>query len=470
MVGYIMIRAQGFPRADSLWGDYFVVNPSENFAQGETLIDLADDCRGACKRHALRYLDGGAFDGGTQIMIWTAGGTQPSENPYFPEGNMVQAETAVFDMDGESIDDRSRGFLPVEVIDVADLGLSSPFGWLEIATDKKSFISVRYDALDRFSVGLRSFCLRNPDGQSIRIEKYTNGFGADLPPGPSIPVGDPVLWEYSVSNNGDQDLYDVRVTDDQGVSVSCPRTSLEIGESMTCTANGFAVAGQYRNLGTVKGYTIDGSEVVDDDPSHYWGVGSLAARRQSGLLDRGLSTVASFQLSLPVFVVGTLMILLFAQTLRWVPAGGHVAFLEAPLRPLVHLALPATAIAVGLSAVIYRMARVSVIETQEQDWVRTARSKGPPEGVILRRHVVRNALGPVLTVVGLNVGTLLGGTVLIEYVFNWPGLSGFLVSAVEQRDYPAVQGIVLVISFLFILINLCVDLLYSILDPRIGHK
>lgn len=199
-------------------------------------------------------------------------------------------------------------------------------------------------------------------------------------------------------------------------------------------------------------------------------LGTLAARRQSGLLDRGLSTVASFQLALPVFVVGTLMILLFAQTLRWVPAGGHVAFLEAPLRHLVHLAMPATAIAVGLSAVIYRMTRVSVIETQEQDWVRTARSKGLPEGVILRRHVVRNALGPVLTVVGLNVGTLLGGTVLIEYVFNWPGLSGFLVNAVEQRDYPAVQGIILVISFLFILINLCVDLLYSILDPRIGHK
>ena len=90
--------------------------------------------------------------------------------------------------------------------------------------------------------------------------------------------------------------------------------------------------------------------------------------------------------------------------------------------------------------------------------------------LVLRRHVVRNALGPVLTVVGLSVGTLLGGTVLVEYVFNWPGLSGFLVGAVEQRDYPAVQSIVLVISFLFIMINLLVDLLYSVLDPRIRHS
>jgi len=132
--------------------------------------------------------------------------------------------------------------------------------------------------------------------------------------------------------------------------------------------------------------------------------------------------------------------------------------------------MPAFTIAVGLSAVVFRMARTTVIEMLERDWVRTARAKGLPRRQVMRRHVVRNALGPVLTVVGLQVGTLLGGTVLVEYVFNWPGLSGFLVSAVEQRDYPAVQSIVLVISFLFILINLGVDLLYSVLDPRIRHE
>jgi peptide/nickel transport system permease protein len=199
-------------------------------------------------------------------------------------------------------------------------------------------------------------------------------------------------------------------------------------------------------------------------------LGAAAATRRGTMLDRLLSWLAGLQLSVPVFVIGTLMILLFAQTLRWVPAGGHVPFADDPMRHLIHLAMPAVTIAIGLSAVIFRMARSTVIETQERDWVRTARAKGLPWKTVRRRHVVRNALGPVLTVVGLNVGTLLGGTVLVEYVFNWPGLSGFLVNAVEQRDYPAVQSIILVISFLFIMINLAVDLLYSVLDPRIRHS
>lgn len=199
-------------------------------------------------------------------------------------------------------------------------------------------------------------------------------------------------------------------------------------------------------------------------------LGTIAAVRRSRALDRIFSWLAGLQLSMPVFVIGTLIILLFAQTLRWAPAGGHIAFMENPVRHLVHLAMPAFTIAIGLSAVVFRMVRSTVIETMEQDWVRTARAKGLARRVVLRRHVVRNSLGPVLTVVGLHVGTLLGGTVLVEYVFNWPGLSGFLVNAVEQRDYPAVQSIVLVISFLFIMINLGVDLLYSVLDPRIQHS
>ncbi len=199
-------------------------------------------------------------------------------------------------------------------------------------------------------------------------------------------------------------------------------------------------------------------------------LGTLAAKRRGRWPDRLLSAMAGLQLSMPVFVIGTLLILLFAQTLRWVPAGGYARFTEHPLQHLVHLSMPAFTIALGLSAVIFRMVRTTVIETLERDWVRTARAKGLARKSVLRRHVVRNALGPVLTVVGLSVGTLLGGTVLVEYVFNWPGLSGFLVGAVEQRDYPAVQSIVLVISFLFIMINLLVDLLYSVLDPRIRHS
>jgi peptide/nickel transport system permease protein len=198
-------------------------------------------------------------------------------------------------------------------------------------------------------------------------------------------------------------------------------------------------------------------------------LGVLAAARRGGAADRILSTAASLALSVPVFVLGTVLVLVFAQTLRWVPAGGYVTFAQSPAGHLVALLMPAASIAVGLSTVIFRMTRAAVLDTLERDWVRTARAKGLPPGRVLRRHVVRNALGPVMTVLGLHMGTLLGGTVLVEYVFNWPGLSGFLVRAVEQRDYPEVQGIVLVICAIFVLLNLAVDLLYAVLDPRVRH-
>jgi peptide/nickel transport system permease protein len=195
--------------------------------------------------------------------------------------------------------------------------------------------------------------------------------------------------------------------------------------------------------------------------------GILAALRHGKMVDRMLSVSAGLMLSVPVFVTGTLMVLLFAQKLHWVPAGGFVAITKDPLQHLLYLLMPAITIAIGFSAAIYRMTRSTVLETLKRDWVRTARAKGLPTRLVIRRHVVRNALGPVMTVIGLHMGTLLGGTVLVEYVFNWPGLSGFLVVAVENRDYPEVQGIILVISFLFISLNLLVDLLYSVLDPRI---
>lgn len=199
-------------------------------------------------------------------------------------------------------------------------------------------------------------------------------------------------------------------------------------------------------------------------------LGTFAAVKRGRILDHLLAWLAGLQLSVPVFVTGTLLVLIFAQTLRWVPAGGHIAFFEDPLKHLIYLSMPVFTITLGLSAVIFRMVRTSVIETMDCEWVRTARAKGLTNKTVLLKHVVRNSMGPVLTVIGLNVGSLLGGTVLVEYVFNWPGLSGFLVDAVEQRDYPAVQSIVLVISFLFIMINLAVDLLYSFLDPRIQYK
>lgn len=198
-------------------------------------------------------------------------------------------------------------------------------------------------------------------------------------------------------------------------------------------------------------------------------LGTLAALRASSAIDRVLAGAAGLGLSVPVFVVGTIAILIFAQKLRWVPAGGFVPFWRDPMQHLILLLMPAGTIAIGLGAVVFRMTRSSVMEVLERDYVRAAHAKGLKPGRIVLHHVVRNALIPVVTVLALHMGSLLGGTVLVEFVFNWPGLSGYLVRAVEQRDYPEVVGIVLVISVAFVIINLVVDLLYAVIDPRVRH-
>jgi peptide/nickel transport system permease protein len=196
-------------------------------------------------------------------------------------------------------------------------------------------------------------------------------------------------------------------------------------------------------------------------------VGARAAMRSGGTFDRASAALASLMMSTPVFVVGTLAVLLFAQTLRIAPAGGYAPLAQDPLRHLGLLILPALTIATTLWAVVVRMTRSAVLETLGRDYVRTARAKGLTPRAIMRAHVMRNAMAPVTTVLGLHLGTLLGGTVLVEYVFNWPGLSGYLVRAVEARDYPEVVGIVLTISIIFVLLNLAVDLINAALDPRV---
>ena len=197
--------------------------------------------------------------------------------------------------------------------------------------------------------------------------------------------------------------------------------------------------------------------------------GTLAAVGAGGAFDRIASALAGLGLAVPVFVVGTLAILVFAQSLRLVPAGGFVPFGQDPAQHLTLLLMPAGTIAVGLSAIMFRVTRSAVLEVTLRDYVRTARAKGLSFRRILTRHILRNALIPVVTVLALNLGTLLGGTVLVEYVFNWPGLSGLLVDAVNGRDYPAVVGVVLVISILFVTLNFVVDVLYAVLDPRVRH-
>jgi peptide/nickel transport system permease protein len=197
---------------------------------------------------------------------------------------------------------------------------------------------------------------------------------------------------------------------------------------------------------------------------------TYAAVHAGGAFDRAASAAAAILQAVPVFVLGTLLILVLAQWLRWMPAGGYVPFAQDPGRHLLLLLLPAVAVAKGLAATVFRMARAAVLEQLSRDHVRTARAKGLTPRRVVRRHVVRNAMIPVTTVLGLQMGTLLGGTVLVEFVFNWPGLSTPLLRAVETRDYPMVVGIVLTVSGLFLLINLVMDLLYAVLDPRIARS
>lgn len=274
-VGYVTVRIQGAPRRNALFGDWFVVDPGQDFARGSLLVDISPtaSCGGLCLRHALRFMVGGAFSGGTQFVIWTPRQGQPSTDPLFPASSRVGAVSAAYDEAGRHMGSQSLDLLPLQMVDAGELGLTGPFGWLDLEVEMDSFITVRHSAENRFSVGLETFCLPpdEPEGPEIEVEKYTNGHDADAAPGPSIPVGDPVQWEYVVTNTGNVALDSVEVTDDQGVAVSCPGDSLSPGESMTCTGSGLAEACQYGNLGSVVGYAADGTQVSDSDPSHYFG-------------------------------------------------------------------------------------------------------------------------------------------------------------------------------------------------------
>ncbi|MBI3458211.1 MAG: ABC transporter permease [Candidatus Rokubacteria bacterium] len=189
--------------------------------------------------------------------------------------------------------------------------------------------------------------------------------------------------------------------------------------------------------------------------------GALAATRPYSPFDYLLSLTALLGVSMPVYWLGLMLIIVFAVHLHWLPAAGA----ETP----ASLILPSLTLASFSVALIARMTRSSMLEVLGQDYVRTARAKGLGETLVVARHALKNAFIPIITVVGLQFGTLLGGAVLTESVFGWPGMGLLLVESIFSRDYAVVQGIVLVFSSLFILTNLLVDLLYAVIDPRIHY-
>ncbi len=195
--------------------------------------------------------------------------------------------------------------------------------------------------------------------------------------------------------------------------------------------------------------------------------GILSAVKQGRPVDYAASSFSQIGVSVPDFWFGLLLILVFARTLGWLPPSGYVSPLDDPVEAIRRLILPATTAGVVTGAILTRFVRSSVLEAMGAEHVRLARAKGMPERYVLRHHVLRNAWIPVVTITGLQLATLLGGIVVVEVVFAWPGIGRLALDAVVRRDYPMLQGAVLLIATGFLLINLLVDLLYARLDPRI---
>jgi len=196
-------------------------------------------------------------------------------------------------------------------------------------------------------------------------------------------------------------------------------------------------------------------------------VAIVSAVRHNTGVDRAGTTFALFGICMPNFLLALLLIFVFGVTLRWLPISGYLDPLEEGWSGLRSLVLPAVTLGLALAAVITRTLRSSLLEALAEDYVRTARAKGLSEYVVIRGHVLKNALIPVVTVLGLQLGTLIGGAVITEYVFALPGVGRLVVDAVFARDYPLVQGVILLIALGFIVSNLLVDLLYGWIDPRI---
>jgi peptide/nickel transport system permease protein len=199
-------------------------------------------------------------------------------------------------------------------------------------------------------------------------------------------------------------------------------------------------------------------------------LGVVSAVRRNSATDFVARLVAMIGLSIPNFWLAAMLLLVTSVVFRWQPSLRLVPFWEDPLTNLSQLLMPTVSLSLALMAIVMRMTRSSMLEVLRQDYIQTARAKGLPPRVILVRHALKNAFIPVITILGVQVGALLGGTVLIEVIFGLPGIGRLLIDAINTRDYPMLQGTVLFIAVVFVMVNLLVDLLYAYLDPRIRYS
>jgi peptide/nickel transport system permease protein len=198
-------------------------------------------------------------------------------------------------------------------------------------------------------------------------------------------------------------------------------------------------------------------------------LGTLAAWKHGGWLDRALMGFSVLGFSIPVFVIGYLLVYVFALNLDWFPVQGYKPIREGFFPWLHHLLLPAITLSIVYVALIARVTRASVAEALTEDYVRTARAKGLPESRVLIKHALANAAVPIVTVIGIGIALLIGGVVVTESVFSIPGLGTLTVDAVLARDFPVIQAVILFFAFLYVMVNLLVDLSYLFLDPRIRY-
>jgi ABC-type dipeptide/oligopeptide/nickel transport system permease component len=190
--------------------------------------------------------------------------------------------------------------------------------------------------------------------------------------------------------------------------------------------------------------------------------GVLAAHKRGERTDHAVGVLTLFGLSLPNFALGPVLMLVFAVILGWLPVTGRGG--------ISHLILPAFTLGAALAAILTRMVRTSVIEELSADYVRTARAKGVSESGVLFRHALRNALIPILTILGLQFGALLAGTIVTETIFSWPGIGHLTVQAITSRDYPLLQGCILLIAVSYVIVNLLTDMVYALVDPRVRFE
>jgi len=198
-------------------------------------------------------------------------------------------------------------------------------------------------------------------------------------------------------------------------------------------------------------------------------LGVWAAVRRNSLVDYCASFFGLIGISVPGFWLGTLFILFFSLKLGWLPSGGFTYLWVDPVANLKCMVMPGIALGTAVSAVVMRMSRSAMLEVIEQEYIKMAKAKGVPEFLLTFRHALKNALVPIITILGLQVGSLLGGSVVIEQVFSLPGIGQLALSAITERDYPMMQGTIMFIATTFLVINLLVDVLYAFINPRIRY-